>query len=225
MNGSEQKDLLFAALAKAQAEIKGSKEDSTNPFFKCKYSDLTSVWAACREPLTSNSLSVTQTLEIRDSHQCLVSILGHSSGQWVESVMLFQGECKTPQDLGKLITYYRRYMLAALVGVCPEDDDAEGMMQKVRARQEETEERRRNQEALAPMPEPKMMMKEDLDLMTLIGDDIEYRTKIFSYYAGKMKCQVKSFLDIPLSEYQIIRNKILANNKEKAQKHDKAPVA
>jgi hypothetical protein len=37
-----------------------------------------------------------------------------------------------PQSFGSAITYCRRYALAAMVGVCPADDDAEAAMQTVR---------------------------------------------------------------------------------------------
>ena len=49
---------LAAALAKAQAEIRGAKKDADNPFFKSTYADLASVWDACREPLSKNELAV-----------------------------------------------------------------------------------------------------------------------------------------------------------------------
>ena len=45
---------LAAALCKAQTVMGGALKDSANPFFKSKYADLESVWAACRQALTSN---------------------------------------------------------------------------------------------------------------------------------------------------------------------------
>jgi ERF superfamily len=54
-----------------------------------------------------------------------VTRLIHSSGQWLEdtaSTMLSTGD---PQAVGSAITYLRRYALAAVAGVAPEDDDAE----------------------------------------------------------------------------------------------------
>ena len=53
---------LLDALCKAQSKMMGAVQDSANPFFKSKYADLTSVWEACRQPLTSNGLSVIQTV-------------------------------------------------------------------------------------------------------------------------------------------------------------------
>lgn len=132
MNQSVEVGELFSALSKAQAMMLGAKEDSKNPFYKSSYADLTSVWAAAREPLTKHGLCVTQVLEMQGTTQCLVTILAHSSGQWIRSTLAFPEGQKDPQAIGKVITYYRRYALAAIVGVCPEDDDAEIAMKPYR---------------------------------------------------------------------------------------------
>jgi len=116
---------LAKALTKAQSAMKGAKLDSENPFYHSKYADLTSVWDACRKPLTDNGLSVPQTMAIGAGGECIIeTTLMHSSGQWITSNLQMPFETD-PQKLGKEITYGRRYALSAIVGICPEDDDAE----------------------------------------------------------------------------------------------------
>jgi hypothetical protein len=137
---------LMEALAKSQAIMLGAVEDSNNPFFKSTYADLTSVWYACREPLTKNGLSVVQTINIHNGENVLVSILGHSSGQWIKSVLPIRPSKPDIQALGSAITYCRRYALAALVGVCPADDDGESTMQR--------EKKPRNMEGAAQIVKP-----------------------------------------------------------------------
>lgn len=121
---------LLEALAKAQAIMHGALKDSANPFFKSTYADLTSVWDACREPLSSNGLSVVQTVQLINEKLCLVSILGHKSGQWIKSVLPITPSKQDIQALGAAITYCRRFSLSSLVGVCPEDDDGESTLTK-----------------------------------------------------------------------------------------------
>lgn len=127
---SEQINELAAALAKAQGEILGAKKDSSNPFYKSKYSDLSSVWEACRAPLSKNGLSVSQMIENRESGDVLHTMLLHSSGQWLSSEMQIRiksdGKTNELQALGSCITYLRRFSLAALVGVAPADEDDDG---------------------------------------------------------------------------------------------------
>ena len=54
--------------------------------------------------------------------------LAHSSGQWVKGSLSIKPAKTDPQTLGSCITYLRRYALAAMVGLSPLDDDAEGAM-------------------------------------------------------------------------------------------------
>jgi len=123
---------LAEALSKAQAVIEGAKEDAVNPFFKSKYADLSSVWAACKKPLSDNGLAVLQTIENGGEKIYLVTTLAHLSGQWMRSYMPVIMTKQDAQGFGSAITYCRRYALSAMVGVCPQDDDAESAMQNVR---------------------------------------------------------------------------------------------
>src|SRR4030095_13520534 len=148
MQTSDQIAELAAALATAQAAMRGAVKDPENPFFRSKYADLASVWEACREPLTANHLAIvqfpratfegkpeayewtTRTWEGRYGVRVptVVSVLTrlmHSSGQWLEDTTSTMLPNADPQAVGSAITYLRRYALAALAGAAPEDDDAE----------------------------------------------------------------------------------------------------
>ena len=120
-------DCLAKALAKAQGEMRGAVKDSSNPHFKSAYADLASVWEACRAALSSNGLAVTQTTKASDGTTVtLVTTLLHESGQWLRGELTMRPMKPDAQGVGSCITYQRRYALAALVGVAPEDDDGEG---------------------------------------------------------------------------------------------------
>lgn len=120
---SEQINELGAALAKAQGLIEGAKKDSANPFFKSKYADLASVWEACRKHLSDNGLSVTQCPEESENGIAVETMLLHSSGQWIKSRYTMPVSKLDAQAVGSAITYARRYALASIVGIAPEDDD------------------------------------------------------------------------------------------------------
>lgn len=125
METSESINEISAALAKAQGQIENAIKDSNNPFFKSKYADLTSVWAACRKQLSENGLSVIQSPEESSHGISVVTMLCHSSGQWIRSKysMPCDSSKLTPQVIGSAITYARRYALSAMVGIAPHDDD------------------------------------------------------------------------------------------------------
>lgn len=135
MNPEEQKDVrtsmspsigkLAFALSKAQIKIEGAKKDSENPFFKSSYADLSSVWDACHTHLNEQEIAVVQLMEDGADKVTVVTMLVHSSGEWMRSNLSMTPKDKTPQGVGSAITYARRYALAAITGVCPVDDDAE----------------------------------------------------------------------------------------------------
>ena len=123
---------LAAALVKAQSALSGAKKDSTNPHFRTAYADLASVWDAARAPLANAGLSVVQLVSSDATqgiphcgHAIIETILAHSSGEWVSSTLAVPLTKSDAQGLGSAITYGRRYALAAIVGVCPADDDGE----------------------------------------------------------------------------------------------------
>ncbi len=125
---------LFAALAKAQAEMQTAGMNSQNPFFKSRYADFTEIVRASRPSLAANGLCVIQRIITATDGMTLCTTLGHSSGQYIESEMRISPAKADVQSLGSYITYLKRYAYAALVGVLisDEDDDAEGTMQETR---------------------------------------------------------------------------------------------
>lgn len=146
---SNELGLLFEALSKAQGKIENALKDKKNPFFKSNYADLSSVWDACRSPLSSNGLSVIQTVEGNKEQMFLLTWLGHSSGQWMKSKLplVVAGNTINPQAIGSAITYARRYALSALVGICAdEDDDGEKAMSRKNGKNNSTHENQDTQE-------------------------------------------------------------------------------
>lgn len=121
---SENINELMGALSKAQGAMDAASKDKTNPFFKSKYADMASVVAACRSALSENGLAVVQTIKKNaDATMSLMTTLGHSSGQWIQSEMPIALKKDDPQSMGSALTYYRRYSLSAIVGVVTEEDD------------------------------------------------------------------------------------------------------
>jgi hypothetical protein len=124
MTHSEQINEIAGALAKAQGAMKNARKDSANPFFKSKYADLAAVCEACREQLAANGIAVVQTPSATDDGRVVVTtMLVHASGQWFADSLAVKPKDDGAQAMGSVITYLRRYSLAAFAGVAPEDDD------------------------------------------------------------------------------------------------------
>ena len=128
MKSSELINELANALCNAQSQMGGAVKDSSNPFFKSSYADLTSVIKAIKQPFSDNGLSYTQ-FPVSNEHGVGVSTrLMHVSGQWLEMEYTLPTVKKDPQASGSAITYARRYALQSIAGIPTADDDAESAM-------------------------------------------------------------------------------------------------
>ena len=124
MKTSENINEIAAAMAKAQATIQNAHKDTANPFFKSSYADLAAVWDACRLPLSENGIAVFQMpTTTAEGAVAVTTLLAHASGQWIEETMACRPAKGDAQAMGSVVTYLRRYMLAAAAGVAPADDD------------------------------------------------------------------------------------------------------
>ncbi len=131
---------LAEALSKAQGEMEAASKDADNPYFHSTYADLASCWDACREPLSKNGLAVIQYPIIIEGKLRLVTMLVHSSGEWISGEYLIEPMRQVkdkstgitawessgdPQSLGSAYTYARRYSMSGIIGISSEDDDGE----------------------------------------------------------------------------------------------------
>ena len=116
---------LSEALAAAQGEIEGAKKDSENPHFKSSYADLAAVWEACRKALAKYKIAVMQVPVTRADGVWLITQLA-CGGEWMRGAFKINPVRADAHGIGSVITYMRRYSLAAMVGVAPEDEDDDG---------------------------------------------------------------------------------------------------
>ena len=115
---------LSAALSLAQAAMKCAIKDNVNPHFKSKYATLASHVEAIKAPLAANGLSYSQFPVTSEAGVGVETILMHSSGQWISGEPYFVPVDKqNAQGVGSALTYCRRYSLAAITGIAPDDDD------------------------------------------------------------------------------------------------------
>lgn len=120
---------LFAALSKAQAAFEPIrrtrevhvKSDKANYTFA--YAPLDEVLRATGKGLTENALALTQVISGPAKATEIRTILGHSSGAYMESMIRLPEVEREPQKLASAITYLRRYAAQAILGVAAEEDD------------------------------------------------------------------------------------------------------
>lgn len=200
---------LAAALAKAQGKMQPAIKDKKNPHFKSSYADLASIREAYNQALSENGLALIQTVETRDNRDMvLVTMLAHCSGQWVSGDMPIIVQKMDPQGIGSALTYYRRQGAAAITGIAPADDDAEGAMKR------------------GPLPKPVELKPETVTLQEAeeLCELLEKCDAKYKHDVSRL-CKVDkvspTFEDLPLSQYARYRNGLLnhISKRNEASKH------
>ena len=124
-------DNLATALSKAQGEMPAVKFDSKNPFLKNNYASLGAIIATSKAVLARHGLAVTQLVYNEGDQVGVETILMHSSGEHISTRISMATEAEkgksAAQVAGSIITYLRRYSLAAILGMYA-DEDGDGNM-------------------------------------------------------------------------------------------------
>lgn len=126
---------LFAALSKAQSEFpavpKDSKVTVTKAGATAPYASLDRIIECIRPALARNGLAFTQLVGGTGAEMTLTTVVsGH--GAYISTTMPFQ-RVQNPQDMGKLVTYYKRYQLTAALGISADADaDSDSVMENER---------------------------------------------------------------------------------------------
>lgn len=128
MKTSESIAELSAALAKAQAQLKNPEKNRTAKIptksggsYQYHYADLPSTYDAVRKALSENGLSHASGTTRETSETILSMRLMHASGEWIESSLPLPAS-HDPKALAANLTYFRRYLFIALVGIAGDDD-------------------------------------------------------------------------------------------------------
>lgn len=120
---------LAISLAKAHLVITNPTKDKEG-VHKAKYATLEACINITRKTLAQNGLSIIQLPIKSETESGLTTMLLHESGEYIKSTYTHKIQGSNPQDLGKLITYLRRYSLMAILNIsaAEDDDDADSLI-------------------------------------------------------------------------------------------------
>ena len=122
---------IAVALGKAQEafpDIPKSKKvtvKSAKGSFSYSFTPLSVLAKAVKPALQASELSYTQITRFFDAQLWLVTVLMHSSGEYLESSYPVSADKanRDPQAFGSALTYAKRYSLAGILGIATEEDD------------------------------------------------------------------------------------------------------
>jgi len=180
---------LTEALFMAQKEFAhGVRRDETNPHFRSKYAQLSTVVARAQEVLEKvGVLFQIETAPLNDIGQPVSVILTHvKTGESTDTeIVIPVRDRSNPQAVGSALTYGMRYALMAILGMPPTDDDDA------------------NQAAAKPPTITVAQISEIEALAKQKGLAIEQICKAYS---------VRSLSEIPASYFASVKNRIAKYN-------------
>lgn len=197
---------LAKALSAAQGMMDAARKDSKGNYGK--YTTISSILEVVKDALSKNGLAVVQApMPCESGSISLRTTLMHTSGQWIASQLNMKAENVSPQKIGSVITYARRYALAALLGVGQEDDDAQAVQdeyeRQARKAQKQRVQQTRQQAAEsnpdAPTPE---MFRALMATLTERGckEREEYLAELSEFFGKEVKSS-KELTRTEISEY------------------------
>ena len=229
---SEHINELATALAKAQADMTHVTQDGKNTYHKSNYSTIAAISAEARRTLPKHGLSYTQPIISSDNKHTLLTILMHSSGQFIVSRFDINMETiiqmskvwhkdskqfiigNVDQKLGASITYHRRYALLSILGLAPgekEDDDGNSL--------DQTDVKLKESKEVKVEESPKINAEQVQyfkDMLKFYGKDVEKR-----FWDALKKSNKHRIEDIPLKWYDQVKNYLAGIIAEvEATKHD-----
>jgi len=117
--------LIAAAFVKARKEIGGTVGKDKKGNFG-DYATLAAITEATSAPLANQGLAIIQEAELSADGVTILTTLLHESGAtMIFAPLTMPLTDRKPQAVGSAITYGRRYALAAVCGLAPDDDDGE----------------------------------------------------------------------------------------------------
>ena len=121
-------DAFSSDLVAALSELRTLQQDGTNPHFKSRYMTLQTLIEGVRPILARHNLALLQPVTADANSVTVTTMLLHVSGAQFDSALtLTVTGPATPQALGSLISYARRYGAGSLLGIVSDpaaDDDA-----------------------------------------------------------------------------------------------------
>lgn len=157
VNNDPQITELISALIEAEKEFKKIVPDKDNPFGEYKYASFGQIIEATKPALLKNNLVIVQYVENDHSDVVVETTLFHASGQslWtcISHPPVENKKSNPAQAFGAAASYLRKYAYMGILGLAPEDDDAQDLLARALTKEERQPYMDRATEAAEVLPD------------------------------------------------------------------------
>jgi hypothetical protein len=131
---SETRTELFKAMVQFRKNLEMPKLDSSNPFFKSKFTSLAGVVDAVDKATEGTGLSFMQFTTGEGSSFGVQTMITHESGEYLlTDPTNLPLQKMSAQDAGGAVSYCKRYSLSAAFGIVSDvDDDGNAVSSKAK---------------------------------------------------------------------------------------------
>ena len=112
---------IYAKLLDFQKKVKAIKKDAVNPHFRSKYATLPVVLSEVKPILSELGLVILQPV---NESRLFTKVIDTDTGEEISTDFLLPSTL-SPQQFGSAMTYYRRYLLASLLSLEIDDEEAD----------------------------------------------------------------------------------------------------
>lgn len=186
-NKSESITNLCKAMIEFKKTVGKVLKRADNPFFKSKYAELPDIQDAIEEPLNAAGISYMQ-FPVNENE--LITLIMHTSGEFIESSYIMKPVKNDPQGLGSCITYQKRYALVAALGLnVDKDDDGNAASGNGKPQRQQAKPEPQPQKQVSKRPYTDSMLIDDKIMKWICDNQVQHtqqgRQFDFSAFVGK----------------------------------------
>lgn len=149
---TEKKTDINVAIFELRKEVAPILSDKTNPMYKSDYATIFQIMKTLDPLFAKHGLVFYSTIDRAEEVWGVLSVLRHVESGTEVRAFFPTDRIADAQQMGKLLTYARRYNLAALLNLCFEndkdDDDGNGLLPGKKATAKRVEPKPLNMAAL-----------------------------------------------------------------------------
>lgn len=206
-----------------EGKVSGVSKSGKAYEYTYKYADLADISPVILPLLGEEGLSWMCRPTMLDGRFVLLYELRHSSGESVEGIYPL-ANAGGPQDVGKEITYAKRYTLCAVTGVAPGGDDDDGSSSQRATTKQLPPQAQRGKDRAQETVEQRLVRRRKR-MFALFGDiGLKQRDEMLVFASDVVRHDLESSSDLTAEEVEHVIHALEAEQRTQQQEEPDGPM-